>query len=140
MDYVEIATTGDAADFGDLTTAVTNFAGTSSPTRAVWGAGSTPTVLNTIAYVEIASTGNATDFGDLVTTTYSLIGACGSHIRGMWTGGYTGSTWTNSIQFITIATTGNAAEWGDLITTNSTADNERGGYMGATSDSHRGLS
>ena len=140
IDYITIATTGNAADFGDLTTTVTNFAGTSSPTRAVWGAGSTPTVLNTIAYVEIASTGNAVDFGDLVTTTYSLIGACASHIRGMWTGGYTGSVWTNSIQFITIATTGNAAEWGDLITTNSSADNERGGYMGATSDSHGGLS
>ena len=67
-----------------------------------------------------------------------MIGACASHIRGMWTGGYTGSAWTNSIQFITIATTGNAAEWGDLITT--TADGERGGYMGATSDSHGGLS
>ena len=140
IDYITIASTGDAADFGDLPTAVSNFAGTSSPTRAVWGGGSTPTVLNTIAYVEIASTGNAVDFGDLATTTYSILGACASHIRGMWTGGYTGSIWTNSIQFITIATTGNAAEWGDLITTNSTPDNERGGYMGATSDSHGGLS
>ena len=140
IDYITIASTGDAADFGDLPTAVSNFAGTSSPTRAVWGGGSTPTVLNTIAYVEIASTGNAVDFGDLATTTYSILGACASHIRGMWTGGYTGSVWTNSIQFITIATTGNAAEWGDLITTNSTPDNERGGYMGATSDSHGGLS
>ena len=108
--------------------------------RGVFAGGRDPSALNTIAYVEIASTGNATDFGDLTATIYVPIGACSSHIRGMWTGGYTGSTWTNSIQFITIATTGNAAEWGDLITTNSTADNERGGYMGATSDSHGGLS
>ena len=140
IDYIAIATLGDATDFGDLETATSNFAGTSSPTRAVWGGGSSPSPTNKIDYVEIASTGNAKDFGDLTTTIYSMLGACASHIRGMWTGGYTGSAWTNSIQFITIATTGNAAEWGDLITTNSTPDNERGGYMGATSDSHGGLS
>ena len=145
IDYITFASTGDAADFGDLTAGRRGGPGGSSPTRGLFAGGqletpSAGTLVNTIDYITIASTGNATDFGDLVTTTYSLIGACGSHIRGMWTGGYTGSTWTNSIQFITIATTGNAAEWGDLITTNSSADSERGAYMGATSDSHGGLS
>ena len=139
IDYVTISTAGNATDFGDRTVAVSNFAGTSSLTRAVWAGGGAPAI-NTIDYVTIASTGNASDFGDLQTTVYSLVGACASHIRGMWTGGYTGSTWTNSIQFVTIASTGNAADWGDLISTNSTADDERGGYMGATSDSHGGLS
>ena len=140
IDYITIATTGNATDFGDYGLLVMNFAGTSSPTRAVWAGGNAPnsgTTLNNIEYVTIASTGNAIDFGDLQTTTNGMIGASASHIRAMWTGGYTSTHWTNSIQFITIATTGNSAEWGDLIAGN---DNERGGYMGATSDSHGGLS
>ena len=140
IDYITIATTGNATDFGDLTNDVMNFSGTSSPTRAVWAGGNAPnsgTTLNNIDYVTIASTGNAIDFGDLQTKIQGGIGASASHIRAMWTGGYAITHWTNSIQFITIATTGNSAEWGDLIAGN---DNERGGYMGATSDSHGGLS
>ena len=140
IDYITFASTGNAADFGDLTNAVMNFEGTSSPTRAVWAGGNAPnsgTTLNNIEYVTIASTGNAIDFGDLQTKTGGMIGASASHIRAMWTGGYAINHWTNGIQFITIATTGNSAEWGDLIAGN---DNERGGYMGATSDSHGGLS
>ena len=141
IDYVTFASTGDAVAFGELGgTDRWHGAGASNQTRGLFAGGETPTRLDEIDYITIASTGDAKDFGDLTTTIYSMLGACASHIRGMWTGGYTGSVWTNSIQFITIATTGNAAEWGDLITTNSTPDNERGGYMGATSDSHGGLS
>ena len=68
---------------------------------------------------------------------YNSVGACGSHIRGMWIGGYDDSNYINSIQYITIATTGNAKDWGDLIAGN---DNERSGDQGATSDCHGGLS
>ena len=52
----------------------------------------------------------------------------------MVNGGYAPSpgAYINTIQYITFATTGNAADWGDM-------DNARGGYLGATSDSHGGL-
>ena len=80
IDYITIASTGDAGDFGDLTTAVSNFAGTSSPTRAVWGGGSSPSPTNKIDYVEIASTGNAKDFADL--TSARMVMGYGSNGHG----------------------------------------------------------
>ena len=66
MDYVTIATTGNAIDFGDLTVTTFGPAGTSNATRAIFGGGDGG---NTIGYITIASTGNATDFGDLIADT-----------------------------------------------------------------------
>ena len=65
IEFLTIATTGNSADFGDITQA--RFAGTGcgSATRGIIAGGQTPTYVNTIDYVTIASTGNATDFGDL---------------------------------------------------------------------------
>ena len=66
IDYITIATTGNATDFGDLianTNAIT--AGCASATRGVFGGGFTGSYSNVIQYVTIATTGNATDFGDL---------------------------------------------------------------------------
>ena len=54
----------------------------SSPTRAVFGAGTnspnTPLVRNAMDYVEIMTTGNAIDFGDV---TYGTSGT-GRHPKG----------------------------------------------------------
>jgi hypothetical protein len=41
MDYITIATTGNAVDFGDLTVARHNLAGVSNATRGVFGGGYT---------------------------------------------------------------------------------------------------
>jgi hypothetical protein len=65
IDYVEIATPGNAADFGDLTQARRVYAAASDGSRAVFGGGFTTVNVNTIDYVEIATPGNAVDFGDL---------------------------------------------------------------------------
>ena len=66
IEYITIATTGDAKDFGDLTTARrVEGGGTSSHTRGLFTGGHTPTQINTIDYVTIAALGNAQDFGDL---------------------------------------------------------------------------
>ena len=65
IDYVTIATTGDATDFGDITVARADGAGVASPTRGLMTGGETPSSdYNTIDYVTIATTGNASDFGD----------------------------------------------------------------------------
>ena len=65
MDYVTIASAGNAADFGDLTLQVKLTASCSSPTRGVVGYGLTESARQvTMVYFTIATTGNATSFGD----------------------------------------------------------------------------
>ena len=65
IDYVTIASTGDATYFGDLTIKRANTSSAASAVRGVCAGGETPTSVNTIDYVLIATTGNAMDFGDL---------------------------------------------------------------------------
>jgi len=62
MDYITIATTGNATDFGDLTDLRSSTGGVSDATRGCFGGGVSS---NVIDYITIASTGNGTDFGDL---------------------------------------------------------------------------
>ena len=132
IEYITIATTGDSANFGDLTQA--RFAGTGcgSATRGVIAGGQTPTVLNTIDFVTIASTGDATDFGDL-TATLAFLGGASNSIKGIFAGGQT-PTKVSTIQSIEIATTGNAVAFGDNTATNPVSS------RGTCSDSHGGLS
>jgi hypothetical protein len=67
IDYVTIATTGNATDFGDLTDTIGYISSTSSPTRGLFlGGNNNSGKINVIQYVTIATTGNATDFGDLL--------------------------------------------------------------------------
>ena len=63
IDYVTIATTGNAADFGDLTASRTILEACSSSTRGVWGGGSPNG--DRLDYVNIMSTGDAVDFGNI---------------------------------------------------------------------------
>ena len=67
MDYVTIASTGDAIDFGDLGSISTGQVGaTSDNIRGVFGGGSnTPLYYNVIQQVTIATTGNSVNIGDL---------------------------------------------------------------------------
>ena len=62
VDYITIATTGTAKEFGDANVAETYLGCMASPTRALQGTGASAT--NTIVYYNIATTGNYTDFGD----------------------------------------------------------------------------
>jgi hypothetical protein len=108
IQYVTIASTGNATDFGDLTVARQLLAGCSSSTRGIFGGGNPDT--DTIDYITIASTGNATDFGNLLSSINALAG-CSSSLRGVFGGG---DSTTDVIQFVTIGTTGNATDFGDL--------------------------
>jgi hypothetical protein len=112
IDYINIVTTGNATDFGDLTQAGRHPGACASFTRGVFAGRYTTARVNTIDYITIATTGNAIDFGDLSTVRYT-VGACSSSTRGVFAGGYTGSA-SNVIDYITIATTGNATDFGDL--------------------------
>jgi len=112
IDYITIASTGNATNFGDLTVTRFGLAGCSSSTRAIFAGGNqNPGARNVIDYITIASTGAAIDFGDLISAIYSL-GGCSSTTRGVFGGGATGVT--NVIQYVTIATTGDSIDFGDL--------------------------
>jgi len=115
LDYVTIASAGNAIDFGDMTQATSRHTACSSSTRGVFAGGTTTggTLTNVISYITTASTGNATDFGDLSAAKRSLAG-CASPTRGLFGGGYT-TTSINVIDYITIATTGNSSDFGDLL-------------------------
>ena len=67
--YMDTASLGNSADFGDLTSARQRGGASASNTRALFHGGqeSTPSssAINTVDYVTIATTGNATDFGDI---------------------------------------------------------------------------
>ena len=135
IQYVTIATTGDATDFGDLITTTGIPLSASSFTRGIIAGGNTPSTVNTMQYITIASTGNAADFGDM-TQTRQNDGHCGfsTNIRGLFAGGYGGSpaAITATIDYVAIATLGNAADFGDLTAA-------RTGNSGGTSPT-RGVS
>ena len=117
IDYITIATLGNAVDFGDLTTGRRGISACSSSTRGIF-AGSLGG--NVIDYVTISSTGNAFDFGDFTENKFGPGGASNS-IRGIFAGGYqpTGSIFTTGIEFITIASLGNASKFTDFADKNS---------------------
>ena len=69
IDFITIASTGNATDFGDLSAGKREGASTSSRTKGSYMGGETSSTqgdgLNEIEFWTIATTGNATDFGDL---------------------------------------------------------------------------
>ena len=67
IDYINLASTGDAVDFGDITAGRLGGA-CSSKTRAIkMGGLESPGIVQDIDFVTIASTGDATTFGNLGT-------------------------------------------------------------------------
>ena len=82
VEYITLASEGNATNFGELTVARHYTGGVSSSVRGVFGGGFTgpgPTRYNTIDFVLIASTGNAQDFGDLMENRTAPGSACDSH-------------------------------------------------------------
>jgi len=114
IQYITIASTGNATDFGDLSVARSYAGAAASTTRGVFAGGFESSVKNTIDYITIASTGNATDFGDLSVARSRPLGAS-SNTRALFAGGYVSSA-SNIIDYVTIASTGNATDFGDLTT------------------------
>jgi len=117
IDYFNISTLGNAADFGDLTSVKMGAGVLGSATRSLIGAGrSGGSATKNINYVTFASTGNGTNFGDLITER-TYVGAASNETRGLFSGGYRSqnNTSRNEIEYVTIATTGNALDFGDLV-------------------------
>ena len=133
IQYITIASEGNAQDFGDLSAQRDEAAGCSSQTRALMAGGDSPanaTIVDTIEYITIASLGDAIDFGNL-TDARSRLAGCSNSIRGVFAGGHSSPADTNIIDYVTIASTGNATDFGD----STVIREERSGC----SDSHGGL-
>ena len=109
IEYVTIASTGNATDFGNMTVSCESSAALASSTRALHGGGSGD--INNIGYITIASTGNATDFGDL-TVGRTRMGGTSSSTRGVFCGGITSGS--GVIDYVTIASVGNPTDFGDM--------------------------
>ena len=114
MEFVEIATTGNSTDFGDMSEAKRNLTGASSSIRGIIFGGQTSPSPNapimSIEYTTISSSGGGNDFGDLATSHVDGAGVT-SEIRGFVCGG---GSYQNVIDFVIIASTGDSTDFGDL--------------------------
>ena len=117
IDYITISTTGNAADFGDLSVTRKAVAGCANAVRGIWSGGyvNPSPYLNTMDYLTLATLGNATEFGDSTWTGAYKSGAS-SPTRGTWSGGRVNPSpgRQNIIDYTQIMTTGNATDFGDL--------------------------
>ena len=114
IDFITMASEGNAVDFGDLATAKLRYGGgIASPTRGIflWG-NDHPAFTNTMEFVTIATQGNSQDFGDLIDPAGG--GAAGNSTRGIVV-----ANDGSSIQSIQLATLGNATDFGTLSITRS---------------------
>tara|TARA_R100001129_G_scaffold47779_1_gene32640 strand:+ start:85 stop:1074 length:990 start_codon:yes stop_codon:yes gene_type:complete len=118
IDFINIGTTGNATDFGNLSQSRQLPTGFSDRVRACFAGGRTPSIVDTIDFVTMASTGNATDFGNL-TVSRMVAGGASSSTRGLTIAGMTPSG-QNTVDYVTIQSTGNAVDFGDTNDTGGT--------------------
>ena len=83
IQFLTIATTGDATDFGDLIRTTEKPAGVLVQQEHYSYVENGGTRLNTIQFVTIATTGNAIDFGDHTSLLKSM-GACTNTSCCLW--------------------------------------------------------
>jgi|TARA_A100001515_G_scaffold107955_1_gene88788 hypothetical protein len=111
IDYVTIAQTGNAIDFGDLTHTMSDGGRAQSPTRGIIAGGRyNPTKINIINFITMSTLGNAADFGDL-TQARNEIGSDSNAVRGIFAGGNNNGA-VSTMDFVTISTLGNAVNFG----------------------------
>tara|TARA_B100001250_G_C19733934_1_gene759874 strand:- start:156 stop:1082 length:927 start_codon:yes stop_codon:yes gene_type:complete len=107
IDYITIANTGDATDFGDSTRGQqAEGGGTADDTRGIFFKG------DAIDYITIQTTGNTSDFGDTTVNVEKPKGCSADATRGVLAG--TAYSPSNTIQYVTIQTTGNASDFGNI--------------------------
>ena len=112
-EYITIATTGNATDFGDTTVTRATNGGAASATRSFSLGGNTPSASAVVDYITTSSLGGASAFGDLTVARMYPAGVSDS-TRAIVNGGSTPSV-SNVIDYITMASTGDASDFGDLI-------------------------
>ena len=134
VSYINIATDGEAAMFGDLSAPRQSMfsGGMASSTRAVFGAGginASPYYVDIIDFFTFSTKGKATDFGN-ATVARTDGASLSNSTRGLMAGGSASSA-SDVVDYITIASAGNAIDFGDT--------NAAYGQQGAAASTTRGL-
>ena len=143
IDAIEVASTGDATDWGDLiTTGGGLMGGASNNNRGVYTGGfdgnDLGNRLNTIQALTMPTNGEIFDFGDLVGQHQQMAGA-GNETRGVYSSGYNYSEAPSTDAFeqvffeINFASSGVTAGFGDIPTNASSRS------MNAIQDPTRGF-
>ena len=135
IDYINIATTGNAIEFGTMANPVSSSMAGASRTRAVWFAGNQPGAPHSpyIQKIEFASTGNSVNFGTMMQARWGG-GTCSNGIRAVTAGGSNSGDENNGnnwIEYITISEGGTGQDFGDLSTS--------GVYLDGVSSPTRGV-
>ena len=118
IDYITIATTGNATDFGDASATNGFGSGMGSSTRGVFKLGRGPGYSDQLDYVTISSGGGSSDFGTDRGVAQDSSASFSNTTRGCFANG---TGYDRKIQYITIATTGDTTEFGEM---------SYGAYMG----------
>ena len=120
IDFINPNTTGNAADFGDLSVARKALAGVGNRVYGVFVGGEQAdgTALNTMDNITWASQGNAVDWGDLTSATTKLA-AAGNNVRAVVGGGQVSGSNTNKVEFFNFSSCGNGVDQNDLDSTRS---------------------
>ena len=146
IDYVDIASTGNASDFGELYNdgqkRDLGCAGSNGSRALNYGGfrrdryNNAETYVNEIEYITLTSTGNGSDFGNLSEYCFNQ-GGLSSQTRGIAFIGRYSNNQTNpagrsdKIEYVTISSTGNSTDFGD--SSEQTTD------TGATGSATRGV-
>ena len=113
IDYFNVDTTGNGADFGDMQNISGWLGALADRTRGIILAdGSGGGGEDNCSYVTISSTGDSVTFGNL-TQSKNYFGGLASSTRGVRGGGY-GPVAINTIDYCTIQSTGDFRDFGDL--------------------------
>ena len=142
MSYIEIATTGNASDFGDISSLRSQSANGGSSTRGVIAGGYGPaapspgTGLTQIDYMTFSSQGGASTFGDLSLRRHAAVPLNDStrmlNVAGNTNPNTSAGDFTNQIDYITMASTGNSSDFGDLPVFTA-------GFVGSANSPTRGV-
>lgn len=125
VDYYDMTTTTNAADFGDLTNPSSNpYAALSDNSRAIFAA-------TNYEYFTIATAGNATAFGNRTSVVDRGQAGLSDGTYGLFAGGYGSPDYQSSIEYVTIQSTGNGSDFGDMTVIR--------GYAGAAGGTTRGV-
>ena len=133
IETVIFSSKGNAAVWGDLTTARNHSGAMGNSTRCLSHDARAPSEV-TVDYITWATKGNAQDFGDCLVNR-GQAGSGADATRGYLYGGATGPSELASIDYFTIASTGNATDFGDI---GSGAQNNAQGGSSSTRGVHGG--
>jgi hypothetical protein len=112
IDYINISSTGNAIDFGNLSQGRGGGGAAGDRSRGLlMGGYVAPSYTDTIDFWTFASTGDATDFGNL-SATRGFCQATSNSTRAINGGGWNPAS--DVLDYVTIQSTGNAVDFGNL--------------------------